>query len=371
MYSNIFFIIFIMFGQGFYITYNIAMSENNTVLYRKYRPQNFDQVYGQEQIIRVLQGSIQTGKIGHAYLFSGVRGTGKTTMARIFARALGCSDNDIIEIDAASHRGIDDIRALREGVHSLPFNSDKKMYIIDEVHMLTKEAFNALLKTLEEPPSHVIFVLATTELHKVLPTIISRCQSFVFKSPTYAILKEMIQSIVDHEGYSIDAGSLDLIAMLGNGSFRDTQGVLQKLMSYSQDRVITRNETELITGAPSQQLIHDVLDGVQKKDSDIVLGALHTAEQENVDAHIFLQMLVRVVRLVVQVRFAPGLHNAIHQDIGEDEFIALKKIADQQGSLIHSGLLQNLLSAYRDLGYSHVKYLPIELAILRSIGNNS
>lgn len=346
------------------------MSENHTVLYRKYRPQNFDEIYGQEQIVKVLKGSLETGKIGHAYLFSGVRGTGKTTMARIFARSLSCSDNDIIEIDAASNRGIDDIRALREGVNSLPFDSEKKMYIIDEVHMLTKEAFNALLKTLEEPPSHVVFVLATTELHKVLPTIISRCQSFVFKSPTYTVLKEMLQNIVDKEGYTIDVGSLDLIAMLGNGSFRDTQGVLQKLISYSDDTNITRNETELVTGAPSTQLIHNVITAINDSDSDSALSSLHNAQESNIDAFIFIQMLVHAVRNILHIRFSPARAKDIKKDIGEDEFNFLESIAKEKNN-IHSGFLESLLNAYSQMGSAYLKYTPIELAILKSIGNNN
>lgn len=345
------------------------MSENTTVLYRKYRPQNFDEVYGQDQLVKVLKGSLQTGKIGHAYLFSGVRGTGKTTMARIFARALGCSDNDIIEIDAASNRGIDDIRALREGVNSLPFDSDKKMYIIDEVHMLTKEAFNALLKTLEEPPSHVIFVLATTELHKVLPTIISRCQSFVFKSPTYTVLKEMISDIVKKEGYTIDAGSLDIISMLGNGSFRDTQGVLQKLMSYSDDKNITRDETELITGSPSTHMIHNLLNAVNGNDSDLALTTLHNAQESNIDPYIFMQMMTHAVRSILQIRFSPNMSGILKEDLGEDEFNFLESIAKEKNN-VHSGFLQSLLNAYSQMGSAYLKYSPIELAILKSIGNN-
>jgi len=232
------------------------MSQQHTVLYRKYRPETFDQVFGQDHIVKVLKGSLELGNIGHAYLFSGPRGTGKTTMARIFAREIGCSNNDIIEIDAASNRGIDDIRALRESVVSLPFDSERKMYIIDEVHMLTKEAFNALLKTLEEPPSHVVFVLATTELHKILPTVVSRCQGFVFKSPNYTILKEMIQGIVEKEGFSIDPGSLDIISMLGNGSFRDTQGVLQKLISYSKDKRLRGMKSSWYRAPSSDLYIH-------------------------------------------------------------------------------------------------------------------
>lgn len=345
------------------------MTTNHTVLYRKYRPQNFDEIYGQEQIVKVLKGSLETGKIGHAYLFSGIRGTGKTTMARIFARALGCSDNDIIEIDAASNRGIDDIRALREGVNSLPFDSDKKMYIIDEVHMLTKEAFNALLKTLEEPPSHVVFVLATTELHKVLPTIISRCQSFVFKSPTYTILKDMLQGIIEKEGYTIDAGSLDLIAMLGNGSFRDTQGVLQKLMSYSKDTALTREETELVTGAPSTKLIQQIIVAINEKDLDTALSVIHNAQESNIDAFIFMQMLVRAVRNILHIRFSPLRANDIKKDLGEDEFMFLESNAKEKNN-IHSTLLTHLLAAYAQINNAFLKYTPMELAILKSIGNN-
>jgi DNA polymerase-3 subunit gamma/tau len=346
------------------------MSEQHTVLYRKYRPQTFDEIFGQEQIVKVIKGSIEQGNIAHAYLFSGPRGTGKTTMARIFARAIGCSNNDIIEIDAASNRGIDDIRALRESVNSLPFDSDKKMYIIDEVHMLTKEAFNALLKTLEEPPSHVIFVLATTELHKVLPTIISRCQSFVFQSPNYATLKEMMKDIIKKEGYTIDAASLDLIAMLGNGSFRDTQGVLQKLMSYSADKSITRDEAELVTGAPSFEIIQSIIQGINTSDIDSVLHSLKQAEESNIDAYIFLQMITRAVRNIIHIRFSPQIATLLKQDLGEDQYNFLQEIASEKNN-IHSQFLELLLHAYSQMNNAYHKYTPIELAILKSISNNS
>lgn len=342
------------------------MSEQHTVLYRKYRPQNFDEVFGQEQIVRVIKGSIEQGNIGHAYLFSGPRGTGKTTMARIFADAIGCSSNDVIEIDAASNRGIDDIRALRESVNSLPFDSERKMYIIDEVHMLTKEAFNALLKTLEEPPSHVVFVLATTELHKVLPTVISRCQSFIFQSPTYTILKEMLNNIAAKEGYTIDAGSLDLIAMLGNGSFRDTQGVLQKLMSYSADKNITRDEAELVTGAPSTEMIHSLLLAINRLDGDLALVTINKAQESNIDAYIFMQMLVHAVRNILHIRFSPGRSGSLQKDLGEDEFKFLEGIAKEKNN-IHSVLLSNLLSAYAQMNNAFLKYTPIELVLLKSI----
>lgn len=346
------------------------MSEQHTVLYRKYRPETFNEVFGQDHIIKVLKGSLELGNIGHAYLFSGPRGTGKTTMARIFARNLGCSENDIIEIDAASNRGIDDIRALRESVLSLPFDSRYKMYIIDEVHMLTKEAFNALLKTLEEPPAHVIFVLATTELHKIIPTIISRCQSFVFKSPNYKILKEMLQGIIDKEGFTIDVGSLDIIAMLGNGSFRDTQGVLQKIMSYSADKKITRDEVELVTGAPSTQLIHNFLTACNTQNPDLGLTTLNKVQEGNIDAFIFLQMLTHAVRNILLIRFSPNLANSLKEDLGDDEFSFLSGIAAEKNN-IHSQTLQVLLHTYRQMNNAYIKYTPLELAFFEIIGNNS
>lgn len=345
------------------------MNTEQTVLYRKYRPENFNQVFGQDHITKVLQGSLELGNIGHAYLFSGPRGTGKTTMARIFARELGCSVNDIIEIDAASNRSVDDIRALREAVLSRPFDSEKKVYIIDEVHMLTKEAFNALLKTLEEPPSHVIFVLATTELNKILPTIISRCQSFVFKSPTRMVLREMISGIVEKEGFTIDTESLEIIAFLGNGSFRDTQGVLQKLISYSADKNITRDETELITGAPAQSLLQDFITALNEKDIDELLILIRSASSQNIDAHIFLQMLVEKVRTILRLRFSPKMYDGIKSEIGDDEFAFLLSLA-QGKNVINSALLVELLHTYNDMGNAFIKYLPLELAIFRLFGNN-
>ncbi len=346
------------------------MNNEHTVLYRKYRPEKFDQVFGQDHIVKVLKGSLELGNIGHAYLFSGPRGTGKTTMARIFARELECSDNDVIEIDAASNRGIDDIRALRESVLSRPFDSDKKMYIIDEVHMLTKEAFNALLKTLEEPPSHVIFVLATTELHKILPTVISRCQSFVFKSPTRPVLREMINGIVKKEGFTIDTESLDIISFLGNGSFRDTQGVLQKLISYSSDKKLTRDETELITGAPPQSLLQDFIIGLKDQNIDELLILIRKASAENIDAHIFLQMLTEKIRTILRLRFSPKLHHDILEEIGDDETAFLLEFAQEKNS-INSALLSELLKTYANMQHAFIKYLPLELAIFRLFGDNS
>jgi DNA polymerase-3 subunit gamma/tau len=204
-----------------------------TALYRKYRPNNFSEVKDQDHIVSVLEGAIKKGKIPHAILFSGTRGTGKTTLARIFAKAIGTADLDMYEIDAASNRGIDDVRELKEAVHTLPYESTHKVYIIDEVHMLTKEAFNALLKTLEEPPSHVVFILATTEEEKLLDTILSRCQVFRMHSPSRSVLAEIVTEVANKEGFKLEADAADLIAIAADGSFRDALGVTQKVIMAS------------------------------------------------------------------------------------------------------------------------------------------
>src|SRR3989338_3318843 len=234
---------------------------HDLALYRKYRPSKFSEVLGQNHIVDVLESSVETNKVSHAYLFVGSRGTGKTSVARIFAREIGVSDNDLYEIDAASNRGIEDIKALREGVRVLPFDSKYKVYIIDEVHMLSKDAWGALLKTLEEPPKHAIFILATTEFHKVPDTIISRCQVFTFRKASDAILKKMLLEVAQKEGYELDSGSAELLAILGDGSFRDALGTLQKVLNFSGSpglpaqagkggklKKIKREEIEKITG---------------------------------------------------------------------------------------------------------------------------
>ena len=252
--------------------YNLRMSEVS--LYRKYRPQKFADVIGQEQVSSVLESTLKSGKVSHAYLFTGSRGTGKTSIARIFAHDLGTADTDITEIDAASNRNIDDIRELRDAVNTLPFESKYKIYIIDEVHMLTKEAFNALLKTLEEPPAHVIFILATTDLEKVPETVRSRCQTFIFKKPTRSVLAAMAIEVANKEGYTIDKGSADIIATLGDGSFRDTHGILEKVIRSSKSKKPTREDVEEITGAPKTTLVHDLLTALVSKDKEKALVAM-------------------------------------------------------------------------------------------------
>jgi len=235
------------------------------VLYRKYRPQKFSEFVGQEHIVKTLTNAISSGLISHAYLFYGPRGSGKTTIARLFAKAVNCQNRkggdfepcnqcfsckeisegravDLIEIDAASHRGIDEIRDLREGIKFAPTRLKYKVFIIDEAHQLTKEAANALLKTLEEPPSHAIFILATTEIHKMIPTIISRCQRFDFRKLTVPEILKKLEIICQKEKIKIEKVALELIAQNAQGSMRDAESLLDQVSTSFDKKEIKLEE---------------------------------------------------------------------------------------------------------------------------------
>src|SRR5215212_4736297 len=248
----------------------------HTTLYRKWRPRRFRAVVGQEPAVRTLSRAIETGRVSHAYLFSGPRGTGKTSTAKVLAMGLNCAQGstpepdgtcescraivnnsslDVVEMDAASNRGIDEIRDLRDRVNLAPVAGRMKVYIIDEVHMLTAEAFNALLKMLEEPPEHVVFMLATTEKHKVLPTIISRCQSFDFRRPSVETLVEKLAEISEAENIEVEPEALTVIAREGRGSFRDAEGLLDQLSSFAEGRITAPMVRELLGGVGPESLI--------------------------------------------------------------------------------------------------------------------
>ena len=343
--------------------YNIPMQEQ--ALYRKYRPESFDEVLGQEHIVKVLSGAIKLGNISHSYLLHGSRGTGKTTIARIIARELETSPEDIFEIDAASNRGIDDIRELREGIRTLPFNSKYKIYIIDEVHMLTKEAWNALLKTLEEPPAHVVFVLATTEIEKVPETIVSRCQVFTFKKPSIAILKELIMSIVKKEKFKLDAPGAELIALLGDGSFRDMQGILQKVMSFSKDREISLAEIESVTGAPPGGLVNSFLESIVIGDIEAGLGIIRKASEQNIDMEIFLKLLLAKTRTALLIRYASEMKKELTEDMSETDREFILGLLQSKSQNLNSKALELLLTAGEQMKYASIKELPLELALVK------
>jgi len=337
----------------------------HAALYRKYRPETFAEVRGQDQVVKVLEASLKQGKIFHAYLFAGSRGTGKTSVARILAQAVGCKPTDLYEIDAASNRGIDDIREIKAAVDTLPFESPYKVYIIDEVHMLTKEAFNALLKTLEEPPKHVIFILATTEVEKLPETIVSRCQVFQFSKPTIAILNSLVLDTAKKEGYTLDQSAAELIALLGDGSFRDTHGILQKIISFSKDKKVTADEVELATGAPSGEVVNAFLKAVDSGDVSGALGAIAKASDANLDMRAFAKLILRKIRAVMHIRLAPIHEKELATQFSERDFAVLKEIAKSPKAGITSKTLAEFLVAYQEIGKHYISSISLELAVMR------
>lgn len=343
--------------------------DNSAVLYRKYRPQKWDEVVGQDHVISVLQDSLKTARISHAYLFSGTRGTGKTTIARIFAKALGVSANDVYEIDAASNRGIDDIREIREGVNVLPFESPYKVYIVDEVHMLTKEAFNALLKTLEEPPAHAIFILATTETDKIPETVVSRCQVFLFKKPSREILSDILTKTAKKEKFTLEPGVADLIALLGDGSFRDALGILQKALSTSKDSKVSLSEVESITGAPKGTLVNDFISALAVRNKEKALSVISLAKEGNIGVKTFVALVLEKMRIILLLKNSPTLAKKLEEHVSPDDWKVLKKISEEneKGGL-NSAMLLVVLKAYDATEKAYIESLPLELAVIDICG---
>lgn len=342
-----------------------SKKEGNIALYRKYRPENWGEVIGQDHIVKAIGGALEAGKVAHAYLLCGPRGTGKTTIARIIARELGSSVNDIYELDAASNRGIDDVRSIRDSVHTLPFDSKYKIYILDEVHMFTKDAWNALLKTIEEPPAHVIFILATTEFEKVPETIISRCQSFIFKKPTDSVLSSVVTNVAKREGYTLEEGGANLIAILADGAFRDALGTLEKVISFSKDSKISLQDIEEVTGSPNISLVNDFLNAIAEKDIEKGLAAIRNASNKNIDMQVYLKMILTKLRYALMLRYAPKLKKDIEGIIGEKDLEYITNLIASKPEYITSNTLSVLLSAYQSLRGAVISELPLELALVK------
>lgn len=280
-------------------------------LYRKYRPKNFEEVAGQKEIVKTIKTSLRNGKTSHAYLFTGPRGVGKTTLARLIAKGVNCLENgitdepcnrcenclainngtflDMVEIDAASNRGIDEIRQLKEKINYQPVKGRKKIYIIDEVHMLTKEAFNALLKTLEEPPEHVIFILATTEADKILPTIISRCQRYDFKTLSLNDMKEQLRFIGKSEGVDIPDDVLELIYESSGGSVRDAVSILERIMVTCLGEEITLEKSEEVLGVTSVKKMEEFLMEIKEKNYTKLVKTLDRFWNDSVEIELFFK----------------------------------------------------------------------------------
>jgi DNA polymerase-3 subunit gamma/tau len=285
-----------------------------SVIYRKYRPLSFSEVLGQDHVVELLREAIRSKKTSHAYLFSGPRGTGKTTMARLLAKAVTCknffqnddvcnsceacteinagSALDVIEMDAASNRGIEEIRSLRDGVNFSPSQLDKKIYIIDEAHMLTKDAFNALLKTLEEPPSHVLFILATTEPHKLPITILSRVQRFDFRLVEKSKLTEKLNKIFTHEGVDVEDEVYDLVFRHSGGSFRDAESLIGKIISSNKKEKLTKEYVLNLLGLISEEIVVAFVQSLIKGNIWEALNVVDKIYIDGQDISIFIDQVL-------------------------------------------------------------------------------
>lgn len=294
-------------------------------LYRKYRPADFNSVYGQEEVVTVIKNAIFSNKISHAYLFCGPRGTGKTTIAKIIAKLVNCehlengepcgkcyncvnfmNSNDIVEIDAASNNGVDEIREIRDKINLVPSNAKYKVYIIDEVHMLTTQAFNALLKTLEEPPAHVIFILATTEPHKIPLTIASRCQKFRFSKINDSLIADRLKEIAGYENIEIDNDALYEIARLADGGMRDAINILDQLVAYSNSK-ITLDDIYKVNGSVSYGDLYELLKAIIDNDKVKIIEFVDNIDKNGKEISKFVEEMIIFLKDVVLYKNADYL----------------------------------------------------------------
>ncbi len=350
------------------------------MLYRKYRPQTFAQVVGQEHVVKTLKGALMTGRIGHAYLFTGPRGTGKTTLARIFAKALNCYNGrlctktpivipcnkcqscqsvnegrslDLIEIDAASNRGIDEIRNLKESALVAAPSGGYKVFVIDEVHMLTKDAFNALLKILEEPPSHVVFILATTEPHKVLPTVLSRVQRFDFKRLTPSQIFTKLKEIAGTEKINVEDEGLKAIAVSSDGALRDAEVSLSKLRSHQGK--ITVDDVNDALGLVPFKYHPEFMGYLVANDKVSALKFIQKIHESGVDLEHFTKDFIEYLRKVLMFKINPAVLTAVGEESIQDWLVDGSRMVK---------MINIFTSARNEIKTSPVVQLPLELAVL-------
>lgn len=351
-------------------------------LYRVFRPQLFHDVVGQEHITKTLQNALIQNKFSHAYLFSGPRGTGKTSAAKIFAKTVNCerapiaepcnecsackgitngSISDVIEIDAASNNGVDEIRDIRDKVKYAPSSVPYKVYIVDEVHMLSIGAFNALLKTLEEPPKHVIFILATTEPHKIPLTIISRCQRFDFRRITASAIVGRMKEIVHSQQVEVEEAALDVIARAADGGMRDALSLLDQAISYSDEQV-RLEEALLITGSVSQGFIGKIAEAIHQKDVTTALQALDQLMYQGKDPARFIEDFIYYYRDMLLYQTAPTLEDVLERVTIDEQFIQLAK--EIPSSEIYE-TIETLSKSQQEMKWTNHPRIFLEVALVK------
>jgi len=356
-------------------------------LYRKYRPVTFADVIGQTHIVQTLSNAIIHGRVGHAYLFTGPRGTGKTTMARIFARSVNCQNPDgakpclqcdvcknitdgrsldIFEIDAASNTGVDNIRELRENVKFPPSQAKFKIYIIDEVHMLSTGAFNALLKTLEEPPAHVIFILATTEIHKVPETIISRCQRYDFTRLSLEHIIEKLSVIAASEKVEIEKNALEMIAIAAEGGMRDAESLLSQVMAL-EDKKITSKEVEEILGTTQRQSLEAMVGYLLNKNTTGAITLINELSQDGYDLDVFNKSFLNYLRQVMLVSVDAKLAKLFSYELTKEQSQIIVDQAKGHNAKELLFVIQCFSEIQGKIKSAFIPQLPLEMAIIKSV----